>query len=297
MVAASKPTSWLFQKFHILRHLVQHQGPQLVVWAVSLLTMGLITHSLTPMYKYSHSQFDQVRYPVWALARSVLYRLYSLHEASPKAISGRTSYLRVRLAFHPYPQLIPKLFNAHEFGPPHNFTCASTWPWIDHYGFGSTITNYSPYSDSLSLRLHVFHLTSLVTVTRRFILQQARRRAAIIRASTVCRHTVSGSLSLPSRGAFHLSLTVLCAIGPYWYFALEGGPPCFPQGFTCLVVLWILSRACRISITGLSPSTAVLSNTILLSHLHLMTVLNPGSVSRSGLGSSPFARRYQENLV
>ena len=34
-----------------------------------------------------------------------------------------------------------KLFNAHEFGPPHNFTCASTWPWIDHYGFGSTITN------------------------------------------------------------------------------------------------------------------------------------------------------------
>ncbi|QJW48833.1 hypothetical protein HA075_26560 [bacterium BFN5] len=23
------------------------------------------------------------------------------------------------------------------------------------------------------------------------------------------------------------------------YFALEGGPPCFPQGFSCLVVLWI----------------------------------------------------------
>lgn len=111
-------------------------------------------------------------------------------------------------------------------------------------------------------------------------------------APTACRRTVSGTVSLPSRGAFHLSLTVLCAIGPYWYFALEGGPPCFPQGFTCLVVLWILSRACRISITGLSPSTAVLSNTILLSHLHLMTVLNPGSVSRSGLGSSPFARRY-----
>ena len=26
------------------------------------------------------------------------------------------------------------------------------------------------------------------------------------------------------------------------YFALEGGPPCFPQGFTCPVVLWILDR-------------------------------------------------------
>ena len=142
-----------------------------MVWAVSLLTTDLITRSLTPMDKSLAFGVCLVRYPVWALARSVLYRLYSLHEASPKAISGRTSYLRVRLAFHPYPQLIPKLFNAHEFGPPHNFTCASTWPWIDHYGFGSTITNYSPYSDSLSLRLRVSHLTSLVTVTRRFILQ------------------------------------------------------------------------------------------------------------------------------
>ena len=30
---------------------------------------------------------------------------------------------------------------------------------------------------------------------------------------TACRHRVSGSLSLPSRGPFHLSFTVLCAIG------------------------------------------------------------------------------------
>ena len=32
-------------------------------------------------------------------------------EASPKAISGRTSYLRVRLEFLRYPQLIPAFFN------------------------------------------------------------------------------------------------------------------------------------------------------------------------------------------
>ena len=62
-------------------------------------------------------------------------------------------------------------------------------------------------------------------------------------APTACRHTVSGSLSFPSRGSFHLSLTVLCAIGPYQCFALEGGPPSFPQGFSCPVVLWILLHA------------------------------------------------------
>src|SRR5712692_6999244 len=52
--------------------------------------------------------------------------------ASPKAISRRTSYLRVRLAFHPYPQLISQLFNVEEFGPPRSFTSASAWPWVAH---------------------------------------------------------------------------------------------------------------------------------------------------------------------
>src|SRR5690606_4885900 len=51
-------------------------------------------------------------------------------------------------------------------------------------------------------------LTSHATVTRRFILQKARRHGSMP-APTACRHTVSGPLSLPSRGAFHLSFTVL----------------------------------------------------------------------------------------
>ena len=33
---------------------------------------------------------------------------------------------------------------------------------------------------------------------------------------------------------------VLCAIGRYLCFALEGGPPGFPRGFSCPAVLWIL---------------------------------------------------------
>src|SRR5699024_6127218 len=43
-------------------------------------------------------------------------------EASPKASSGRTSYIRVRLAFHPYPRLIPACFNIRGFGPPVSVT-------------------------------------------------------------------------------------------------------------------------------------------------------------------------------
>ena len=50
--------------------------------------------------------------------------------ASPKAISGRTSYIRVRLEFLRYPHLIRRLFNGGRFGPPWNFTSTSTWTWI-----------------------------------------------------------------------------------------------------------------------------------------------------------------------
>ena len=67
-----------------------------------------------------------------------------LNEASPKAISGRTSYLRVRLEFLRYPQVIPAFFNRHEFGPPRNFTSASTCSWIGHPVSGLQHTTSRP---------------------------------------------------------------------------------------------------------------------------------------------------------
>ena len=142
----------------------------------------------------------------------MLYLHQSSLEASPKAISRSTSYLRVRLAFHPYPHLIHRLFNDGWFGPPRNFTYVSPWTWVDHPVSGLQQQTISPFSDSLSLRLRLLTLTSLATATRQFILQKARHHL-VNQALTACKHTVSGTISLPSRGAFHLSLTVLCAIG------------------------------------------------------------------------------------
>ena len=128
-------------------------------------------------------------------------------DASPKAISERTSYLQVRLEFLRYPQVIQALFNVPWFGPPVRLTAPSTCSWVGHMVSGLRHDTNSPYSDSVSLRLRLFNLTSHHNVTRRFILQKARSHHQ--RARTCCRHTVSGSISLPSRGAFHLSLTVL----------------------------------------------------------------------------------------
>ena len=49
-----------------------------------------------------------------------------------------------------------------------------------------------------------------MSLTRRLILQKARHHPTTkSKALTDCRHTVSGTISLPSRGTFHHSLTVL----------------------------------------------------------------------------------------
>ena len=56
----------------------------------------------------------------------------NIFEASPKAISGRTSYIRVRLEFLRYPQVIRQRFNGGRFGPPLPFTATSTCSWIGH---------------------------------------------------------------------------------------------------------------------------------------------------------------------
>ena len=58
-------------------------------------------------------------------------------------------------------------------------------------------------------------------------MQKARRRVS---APTACGHTGSGSVSSPSRGAFHRSLAVLCAIGLPGVFSLAGWAPLVPTG-------------------------------------------------------------------
>ncbi len=146
-----------------------------MVWAVSLLTMDLSTHCLTPGKQvYGIRSLTELGNPCGPRTQSVLYLHDSFSEASPKAISGRTSYLRVRLEFLRYPHLIPAFFNMRGFGPPVRVTAPSPWTGVDHPVSGLRPRTHSPYSDSLSLRLQLFTLTLHGNVTRRFILQKAR---------------------------------------------------------------------------------------------------------------------------
>ena len=94
-------------------------------------------------------------------------------------------------------------------------------------------------------------------------------------ALSACKHTVSGSLSLPSRGAFHLSLTVLYSIGHMVVFSLRRWSSVLPSGFLVSRRTLDTLRLRIISNTGLLPSSVELSNSVLLSFSVLIRVLTP----------------------
>ena len=97
-------------------------------------------------------------------------------EASPKAISGRTSYIRVRLEFLRYPHLIRQHFNGGRFGPPLPFTATSTWTWIGHPVSGLYHATSVLFTLGFPAAPVLKTLTSLHTITRRTILQKVPHR-------------------------------------------------------------------------------------------------------------------------
>ena len=101
-----------------------------------------------------------------------------------------------------------------------------------------------------AVALHAF--TLLHTITRWPVLQKVRGHLeATLFAPSACKHKVSDSISLPFRGSFHLSLTVLFSIGRLVVFSLGGWSPRLPTGF--LVSCGTLDHSCLFlfSSTGL----------------------------------------------
>ena len=215
-------------------------------------------------------------------------------KASPKAISGRTSYLRVRLEFLRYPHLISTFFNRCEFGPPPPFTAASTWTWVGHPVSGLCLLTvgallrlgFPPAPDFVPLTLPV-------TITRRTVLQK-------VRSST---HTVVPQLvNTGFQVLFHSPPGVLFTFPSQYYplsvteeyLALRGGPRSFPQGSTCLVVLWILLSVLGFRVRGFHSLRPAFPKPFRYPYTMTFAVRTPER-TRSGLGSFPFARRYLGN--
>ena len=167
--------------------------------------MKLSPHSLTPGNPpcgiRSLNGFGNLSGP---LALSVLYLRKLFTEASPKAISGRTSYLRVRLAFHPYPQFIPCLFNDNVVRASTGFYSRFTLTMDRSPGFGSAPYDLNrPIKTRFRCGSALFGLTSPHNATRRSVLQKVRCQAALRHGPpTVRRHHGFRFYFTPRQGFF-----------------------------------------------------------------------------------------------
>ena len=180
------------------------------------------------------------------------------------------------------------------FGPPQRFTIASTCSWLGHSVSGLRHDTYHP----LQIRFR-FGFVSLTLNLASHRNSPARSTKSTIPHSygavSACKLTVSGSVSLPSRGSFHLSLTVLFAIGHVVVFSLLGWSPFLPSGFlvsrrtpdSASLAQYFVYRI--VTFFDLPFQVIRLYITILLSRSL------PQYHYNIGLGFSDFARHYSRN--
>ena len=180
------------------------------------------------------------------------------------------------------------------FGPPQRFTIASTCSWLGHQVSGlrhdtlrSLQTRFRFGSATLSLNL-ASHRNSPAHSTK-------GTTSHAYGALSACKLTVSGSISLPSRGSFHLSLTVLFAIGHMVVFSLTGWSPCLPSGFLVSRRTPDSAKPFLVFAYGIVTLFDLPFKTVRLTSQVLYRGPYPADISVRGLGSSDFARHYFRN--
>ena len=178
------------------------------------------------------------------------------------------------MEFLRYPQVIPDFFNRRGFGPPWSFTSTSTCSWIGHPVSGLRHATIALFRLAFAAAPNLQFLTSLHNVTRRSVLQKVRSHT-LNRVPSACKHRVSGSLSLPSRGSFHLSLTVLYSIGHQVVFSLRRWSSCLPTGFLVSCDTLDTPGLISVSPTRLLLCFAQLSNCVQLQKSVRYGVRNP----------------------
>ena len=140
------------------------------------------------------------------------------------------------MAFHSYPHLIRKLFNAYRCGPPSGVTRTSSWTRVDHS------VSRLPRPTCALLRLAFATAAGVVPLNLaghgNSQVHYAKGTPSHLRAPTACRRTVSGSFSLPCSGCFSPfphgtgSLSVSRE-----YLALPDGPGGFTRDSSCPALL------------------------------------------------------------
>ena len=180
------------------------------------------------------------------------------------------------------------------FGPPQRFTIASACSWLGHQVSGLRHDTSRPIQTrfrfgSVPVALNLAsHRNSPARSTK-------STTSHAYGALSACKLTVSGSLSLPSRGSFHLSLTVLFAIGHMVVFSLTGWAPFLPSGFLVSRRTPDFARPLMNFAYGIVTLFDLPFKTVRLSIQVPHRDPYPADISIRGLGCSDFARHYFRN--
>ena len=164
-------------------------------------------------------------------------------------------------------------------------------------GFGSTPSNLIAHLRlAFATAPHLKCLTLLLNVTRWPVLQKVRGHTSNVLPQLVSAgfqvlfHSPPGVLfTFPSR-YYALSVT-------REYLGLEDGPSCFPQGFTCPEVLWIILVAFSFQLQGYYLLWRSFPTLFIYDIASMLYVRNPNEVNFIGLACSAFARRYLRNRI
>ena len=232
-----------------------------MIWAVSLLAMKLIPHCLT-------SQETLCWYSEFV---SIWYRFLRPHRIS--ALPPASFYLTLYLnTFRGEPA--NSVFDCN-FSPNHK--SSAKFSTLVGSVLHLILLKLQPAHGQITrVRVYIQRLIALFTlgfpsapainaltlplnITRRLILQQEHHHSNK-RALTACKHTVSYTISLPSRGTFHLSFTVLVHYRSLTVFSLTEWFPQLRTGFHVPRATQVPLSVNNFLSKGLSPSMVQFSN-------------------------------------
>ena len=230
--------------------------------------MKLISHCLTPTHQVSVIRslirFSKPRSP---LAHLVLYQQYSNVRLALKLFRGEPAISEFDWNFSAIHSSSP-VFSTNVCSVLHNVLPLLQPVHGQVIRFRVYVTQlHRHFRLAFASAPQLNCLTLLRNITRRPVLQKVRQHT-YNSAMSVCKHRVSGSISLPSRGSFQLSLTVLYAIGHQVVFSLMRWSSHIPTGLhvSCgtLELPLLLHGFAYETITLYRPTFQLCSTTILL---------------------------------
>ena len=119
----------------------------------------------------------------------------------------------------------------------------------------------------------------------------------IYSALSACKHRVSGSISLPSRGPFHRSLTVLITIGHQVVFSLTGWSPLIHTRFLVSRTTLDLSRLHSVFIYRTFTFFGLPSLVILLTSFLALLIIRTPQILLSMVWALPVSLATTSGIV